>query len=355
MKKFIGRLLILLVILAVAVLAASGILGSRLNRRDSSAFSADLVGFENADFAAAGRGFAAVSEISCRLYGGGGEILCSASRSYPNVQIIGAESYAAVWSEGDPGLTILRPGEPADLSFPGGVTAADINDAGTTAVLAGENVYKGSVSVIREDGTALYRVYVGSGYPVDTGIAPDSRHVAILSLTATGSQLSIYVTDREDSIAEVPLEDVACFDLEYLRDGRILLVSSDRLLFLKGDGSLLGEYTFNGQYLRDYACGGEGFVVLLLGEYKAGSAGRILLLDTEGNLLCEKEITSETNGLSASGKRFALRFSDETLVFDSALTELGRLQSTAGVQAAVMRPDGAAIIISGGGAAIFEP
>ena len=90
MKKFIGKLLILLVILAVAVLAASGIVGSRLNRRDNSAFEADLNGLENADYAPAGNAFAAVSEVLCRLYGRGGETLCSVPRSYPQMQIAGA-------------------------------------------------------------------------------------------------------------------------------------------------------------------------------------------------------------------------------------------------------------------------
>ncbi len=355
MKKTVGRILILLVILAVVVLAASGVVGSRLNKRDNSGFRADLNGFENAAFAAAGNGFAAVSEVSCRLFGGGGETLCTASRSYPEPQIAGSEGYAAVWSEGESGLTILRDGLPTDLSYSGGVTAADINAEGVAAVLAGENGYKGSVSIVRADGTALYRVYIGSGYPVDTDISPDSRRVAILCLTSGGCSLSVYSTDREESLAEVSLADSAFFDLEYLSDGHILLVSADRLLFLRGDGSRLGEYTFDGRYLKDYACGGNGFVVLALGEYRTGSAGSLLCLDTDGKVLAEAETASEVNGISASDKEFAVCFSNETVIYDSALTELGRLQSTAGTQAAVMRSEGAAIIISGGGAAIFEP
>ncbi len=355
MKKFIGRFLILLVILAVAVLAASGVVGSRLNKRDNSAFEADLNGVENADYVPAGDGFAAVSEVLCRLYSSGGETLCSASRSYPQAQIAGAKGFAAIWSEGEPNLTILRNGDPTDLSFPGGVTAADINNEGVAAILAGENGYKGSVSVIRADGTALYRVYIGSGYPVDTDISPDSRRVAILCLAVGGSSVSIYGTDQEESIAEVLLPDCACFDLEYLSDGRILLVCADKFVFLKGDGTLLGEYAFQGQFLKNYSCAGNGFVTLLLGKYRTGSAGSLLLLDTDGKLLAEKEISAEVNELSAAEKRLAICFSDETVIYDSALEELGRLQSTAGIQAAVMRSDGAAIIISGGGAAIFEP
>ncbi len=352
--KVIGKLLIGLVILAVAVLAASGVIGSRLNKKDNSGFSADLLGYENASFAAAGSGFAAVSDISCRLYGRSGEILCTASRSYSRLQVAGAEGCAAVWSEGESGITLLRSSGAADLDFSGGVTAADINDAGTAVVLAGEIGYKGSVTVVDKENNAVYRVYIGSGYPLDADISPNSDRVAVLSLTAEGSTVSVYDTDSEQLRAEYSEEGRSCFDLEYLSDGRLLLISAQQATFLKDDGKKLGEVSFEGEFLKGYAAG-EGFVVLLLGSYKAGSAGQILITDTAGNLLRSLDTDSETEAVSAAGKYLAVRFSDETVIYDSELNVLGNLQDTAGIQAAVMRADGSAVIISGGAAAVYEP
>ena len=352
--RIIGKLLIGLVILAVAVLAASGVIGSRLNKKDNSGFSADLLGFENARFAAAGSGFAAVSDISCRLYGRSGEILCTASRSYSQMQIAGAEGCAAVWSEGGSSLTILRSTGAAYLNFSGGVTAADMNDGGTAVILAGEIGYKGSVTVVDKENNPVYRVYIGSGYPLDADISPDSRRVAILSLTAEGSTVSVYNTDSEKLHAEYLSEGRSCFDLEYLSDGRLMLISTDRASFLKDDGKLLGELSFDGEFLKGYTAG-EGYAVLLLGRYKAGSTGRILVVDTAGNLLHSMDTSAETQGVSASGKYLAVRYTDETVLYDTELNVLGSLQDTAGIQAAVMRSDGSAVIISGGKAAIFEP
>ena len=352
--KVIGKLLIGLVILTVTVLAASGVIGSKLNKKDNSGFSADLLGYENARFAAAGSGFAAVSDISCRLYGRNGEILCTASRSYPQLQAAGAEGCAAVWSEGGSGITLLRSTGAADLEFSGGVTAADINDAGTAVVLAGEIGYKGSVTVIDKENNAVYRVYIGSGYPVDADISPDSDRVAVLCLTAEGSAVSVYDTDREELHAEYSEVGKSCFDLEYLSDGRLLLISAQQATFLKDDGKLLGELSFEGEFLKGYAAG-DGFAVLLLGRYKAGSAGRVLLTDTAGNPLRYLDTEAETEGISAAGKYLAVRYSDETVVYDTELNVLGSLQDTAGIQAAVMRADGSAVIISGGKAAVFEP
>lgn len=352
--KALGRLAILLVVLAVAALAVAGVFGSRMNKKDSAGFRADLSGFESAAYARAGNGFAAVSGVSCRLYGANGDVLQTVSRSYSDVQIVGAEGCAAVWSEGGTGLTLLIGEQAKDLTFSGGVTGVDINDECTAAVLAGENGYKGSVSVYNGSGDGIYRVYVGSGYPVDAAVSPDSRSVAILSLTAEGSAVSVYRLDSEKAAAEYLEEGCSCFDLQYLSDGRLLLLSADRAVFLKDDGRLLGRWEFGGEYLKDYAAG-DGFVCLLLGRYHAGTGGRIVLLDTTGTVTAQQELSGDAEGVSAAGKNLALRFADRTAVYDLGLTELGSLESTSSVQAVMMRPNGGALIISGGKAAIFEP
>ncbi len=352
--KALGKLLIALVVLAVVVLAVAGVVGSNLNKRDTSGYSADLSGYESAAFRPAGNGFAAVSDVSCRLYGIGGEVLCTAARSYPDVQIATAEGYAAVWSEGGTSLTLLQADGPVDISVVGGVTAADVNGEGTLAVLAGEVGYKGSVSVVAPDGTALYRVYVGSGYPLDADVSPDSRSVAILTMTAEGSSVLIYGVNSEELAAEYREEGRSCFELEYLGDGRILLLASDGAVFLKNDGKRLGSLSFDGGYLKDYGWG-DGFAALLLGRYQAGSASCVVLTDTAGTPLKSLDIEGEVQGLHAAGKYLAVRCSDRTLVYDSELNELGCLESSVGVQAAMMRSTGSAVIISGGEAAVFEP
>jgi|GEM_PF-2132248 len=353
-RKTISRLLIALVVVAVVVLAVAGILGSRLSRSGASDFSADLEGFENGVYSAAGSGFAAATEVSCRLYSLWGTALSTVSRSYPDPMLASSDGYALVWSEGGTGITLLRAGGSTDLSFSGGVTAADVNDRGTAVILAGEVGYKGSVTAVDGTGAALYRVYLGTGYGVDTDISPDSRRLAILALNAEGSTVTLYALDSEDPLWETTLSGKTCFELEYLSDGRILVLCAESALFLGSDGRLLGEVSFDGEYLKAFDHG-EGFAVLALGPYRSGSAGRVLVLDSAGNTLGSLDSGGDIEGLDAAGKYFALRGSDEVRIFDSSLKLLGRLEGTAGIQAALMRPSGSAIIVSGGGAAVFEP
>lgn len=350
-----GKVLLTVVILLLIGAGVAGFLTSMLGReRDGAAYSADLEGYESAKFAPVGDGFAAMSEVAIRVFGDSGATAGTVSRNYPDGVLIGGKNAAAAWSSGGTEFSVLKAdGTGYDLSFSGGVTNADLNDEGYAVVLAGEKGYKGSVSVIRPDGEAIYRVYVGSGYPVDADLSPDSRELAILSLTAKGSRVSIYSLDREEPEHEWT-GDTVFFELEYLSGGRIFLLASDRAATLSGDGKSDRAYSFGGEFLKDYTVS-ENSVVLVLGKHQTGSSGRIVLLDQSCSAVAQRQTETEIRSLSAAGKRLAVRYSDAITVYDWELNALGSLESAAGADAAFIRSDGSAIIISGGGAAIFEP
>ena len=81
------------------------------------------------------------------------------------------------------------------LTFSGGVTGVDINDECTAAVLAGENGYKGSVSVYNGSGDGIYRVYVGSGYE-ESSSAVLGKPVGSDRRNEKSTMLSLYGADR---------------------------------------------------------------------------------------------------------------------------------------------------------------
>lgn len=350
-----GKWVITAVILLVILLGGAGLVISLLNRHSTVHFSADLEGYEGSVFAPLGNGFAALNEVSVRLYGSGGETLQSLPRSYPDGMLASSESAAAVWSEGGTSVSILYTnGKNRDLSYSGGITAVDLNDDGCAVILAGEKGYKGFVDVIRPDGTEAYRVFIASGYPLDAAISPDSKHIAILSLTADGTRLSVYSTAEETP--ELEWEDTELyFDLEYLPGGRIFLISATKAVFLTASGTVAGEYPFGGDYLRDYSADGTAGVVLALGQYQTGIAERIVSLNNDALETASLEYDSEIGAISTAGNHIAILGSDDVRLFDWALNERFSLGSAAGVQAVMMRTDGRAILISGGGAAIIEP
>ena len=350
-----GKWLSTAVILLVVLMGGAGLVISLLNRNSKTDFSADMEGYENSVFAPLGNGFAALNEVSVRIYGSHGETVQSLSRSYPNGMLATSEKAAAVWSEGGTAVTVLyTDGKSRDLNYSGGITAVDLNDDGCAVILAGEKGYKGFVDVIRPDGSEAYRVYIASGYPIDADISPDSKHIAILSLTADGTRLSVYSTSKETP--EFEWEDPGLyFDAEYLPGGRIFLISAEKAVFLTSTGTVAGKYQFNGDYLRDYSAAGTAGVVLVLGQYQNGTAERIVTMNNDAMETASLECNTEVSALSAAGSHIAVLGSDDLWLYDWELNERLSLGSAAGVQTVLMRADGRAILISGGGAAIIEP
>ena len=343
------------VIVLIVLLGGAGLLISLLNRQGDYDFSADLEGYEGSVFAPLGNGFAALNEVSVRSYGAHGETLKSLPRSYPSGMIASSKSAVAVWSEGGTALSILyTDGKSRDLNYPGGITAVDLNDDGYAIILAGEKGYKGFVDVIRPDGSEAYRVYAASGYPIDADISPDSKHIAVLSLTADGTRLSLYSTAEETP--ECEWEDTELyFDLEYLPGGRIFLISTEKAVFLTASGTVAGEYRFEDEYLRNYSTTGTAGVALVLGQYQTGASERIVTMNNDAVETASLECNAEVAALSAAGNHIAVLGSDDVRLYDWELHERLSLGSAAGVQAVMMRTDGRAILISGGGAAIIEP
>ena len=60
-------------------------------------------------------------------------------------------------------------------------------------------------------------------------------------------------------------------------------------------------------------------------------------------------------GLSACGRWVSVLYPDRVTIYDSELREKGSLEEATGVQAALVRGDGSAILVAGGDATIFEP
>ena len=63
----------------------------------------------------------------------------------------------------------------------------------------------------------------------------------------------------------------------------ILTVTDTCLAVGSTAGKLLGTYSYDGEYLREYDLGGEDFTVLLLNRYQSGSVGRLVTVDDEGD------------------------------------------------------------------------
>lgn len=356
-KGWLARTAGIVIVLVLIILAATGILESYLNRRNSFAAEDPFAFDAHSDnlYLRVGDGLLVASDVRLALFDGEGREKCSLSRNFPEVLCAVSGEFGLAYSQSGNTACVLGPeGMYRDLSLPGSILSADVSAEGSSVFVTEEQGFKGAVTVFEPQGEAVYRVYLGDGYPMDADVSQDGKHVSVLAMNGSGSRVSVYAMDKEEVAYQWDGEDVLYFELEYLKDGNLLLLSTEDAVFLSGKGGHLSSFSFEGEYLKDFAAG-DGFVTLVLGKYRTGSAARVVNLDESGNILGTLDVTAEVEGLSASQQRLCVRFSDRTVVYDKNLKLLGSLDSTAGSLASLMRSDGNALIVSGGGAAIFEP
>ena len=90
-------------------------------------------------------------------------------------------------------------------------------------------------------------------------------------------------------------------DLEY-EDGRLWVLGEDRVSAVSEDGSVTGSYSLGRNYLKGCSFGGNGFAVLLLSRYRAGSAGQAVVVGPDGTETASLTLPANVLDLDAAGR-----------------------------------------------------
>ena len=307
-------------------------------------------------FALIGRGMLVVSDLSYSVFDENGVLLAEKIHNYnaPLTELCG--NYAVLWSqEGSSATVISEKGEAMTLSLGGKLLGADVNESGWVLCISEENGSKGLVSAVNRKGEPVFRLHMGGSYPVDAALTQDNTRAAVLSLQSAGSHVGVYEFGAEEEQAGWTDSEDLFFEIEALSGGNLMVLSSRKAVFLDSRCRLIGEYSFDGDYLRDYVSTGDGFVALVLGQYKNGGASKLITLNSTGEKLAECELKEEVEEMNASGKYLSVRHSVQTVLYSSVLQEYARLEGTSDILSSLVRADGSAIIVSGGIAAVYQP
>ena len=82
----------------------------------------------------------------------------------------------------------------------------------------------------------------------------------------------------------VSLGNTVVLDLDY-EDGLLWVLGEDQRLRRAGGRTVAGTYTLGRNYLKGCSFGGDGFALLLLGRYQAGSAEQAVIVGPDGTEL----------------------------------------------------------------------
>lgn len=311
-------------------------------------------------FASVGDGCVVIlSDTALRLLGADGSELWSTNvqMSAPALRVGGGR--AAAYDVGGTALYVLDgDGVQLELTTDGPIISACLNGAGMLSVVSQVSGTKGHVDVYGTELRQLFGLDVRRRFLADACVTEDGKNLAAVTMGQDGgtfiSNVVIYDLTQSDPVADYAVEDGLVTAMGGHGDS-ILTVTDTGLTAGSAEGRILGSYSYQGAYLRDYDLGGEDFTVLLLNRYRSGSVGRLVTVDDTGTELAALELSEEVRDLSACGRYLSVLYDDRLVVYDRELQVYATLHGPQHVREVVTRADGSVLMVGQDTAELFLP
>lgn len=319
-------------------------------------------GGDQAAFAYLDDGVLLVSTSGVHYYSFSGETYAQQvlALEYPTLSSAGATGVA--YGVGGQELFVYRNAQEAfhlTLGEGDSVLSARVNEAGWLAVTAQQSGYKGSVTVYNSTfDKPVIQINLSSTFIMDAVLSPDCKTVAILTLGQSNgsyeSQVRFYRVDEKEPYATVSLGNMVPLDLDY-ESGALWVLGEDQVAIVSPTGKETVSYSLGRNYLKGCDLGGDGFAVLLLGRYRAGSANQVVTVGSDGQEIAVQDLTSSVLSFDASGRYFSLLTGDTLSIYTSDMTPYSSLEHTQNARYTALSPSGAAVLANAQQAWLYLP
>lgn len=266
-----------------------------------------------------------------------------------------------VYDAGGQSLFLFRNGqETFRLSLEGGgdLLSARVNDSGWLAVTAQQSGYKGVVTVYNASGGEVIQIRLSSTFVVDAVLSPDCRTVAVITMDQEAgvfqSKVLFYPVDKEEPSAQASLDGATVLDLDY-EAGRLWVLGEDCLMTVSDDGQNVSSYSFGRSYLKGCSLGGDGFALLLLGSYRAGSANQAVTVDESGQVIAQLPLSGQVLDFDGAGNYCSLLSGSVLTIYTPDFREYAALDSTQGARYTELSSNGSALLADSQQAWLYIP
>ena len=368
-KGVVSFLLVLLAVMGVMVLAAYrdgtgfDVLRRYLNygaaERSVEESVYDYDGGASMRFAAVENCLVALSENSLQILSPDGEEVWAAALSMKTPALESGGGLAVAYDVGGTVLHVVNAyGEVMTLEEDVPIIAASLNEAGWLAVTAEKQNYKGCVRVYDPGMELVFEFNSSRRFVMDACVTGEGKGLAAVTLGQTDgvfvNSIVLYNLTQTEPTASYDVPDGLVAALEGKGD-RIVTVTDTELTHAGTDGEILSDFSFAGEFLREFELDGDGFSVLHLGRYSSGSAGRLVSLDDDGKVLGQLDVNEEVLDISAAGRYLAVLYADRLVVYNASLQIYGSLAGFDQADRILMRPDGSVLLLGAETARLFLP
>ena len=305
-------------------------------------------------YATAGSGLAVATSSGLELMDAGGNISVSYLFKMETPAIAAGKDFAVFYDIGGTAIAVARfDGSVRELTAPGTIISATVSDGGYLVVTTDCTGYRALVTVYDPRLEPVYEWYSSSAWVISGVVSPDNRELAVLSYTASGSEVRFFALTSTEQQAAFSVSDTVLLDVHWMSQTQLCAYSTEQAVFFTSKGVWSNTYSFNGQYLIDCTFDGEGFAVFALSPYRAGSTANLVSLDPGGRALGTAEVLSEIVSLTASGTNVLVLCPDGVLLLSSSLAERGQLSGLTGFKYALLRSRDEALLVAANFADVY--
>lgn len=301
------------------------------------------------------------SAAGAHYYSFSGEQYAEEVLAMENPVLSASAKTGVVYDAGGQSLFLFRGTEEVfDLTLEGeaDLLSARVNDSGWLAVTAQQSGYKGAVTVYDSHGEKVIQVSLSSTFVVDAALSPDCKTVAVVTMDQSNgsfrSRVLLYPVNQKEPKATLELGSCAVLDLDY-ENGALWVLGEDRLLVAAPDTGALQTYSFGRSYLKGCSFGGDGFALLLLGRYRAGSATQALTILPDGTEEAALDLSGQVLSFDSAGNYCALLTGSELTIRTRDLTPYAVLADTQGARHTALSHNGSALLADAQQAWLYIP
>ena len=304
------------------------------------------------------------SDSGVRYYSFSGELYAEEVQSMENPILSASGAYGLAYDAGGESLFVFQGVEEIfQWTSEDGreLLSARVNDAGWLTVTTHGGGFRGSVTVYDSSyniENPRIQINLSTTFVVDAAVSPDGQRVAVVTMGQEGgsfqSQLRFYSMDQEEPVAVVSLGNTMVLELEYEND-LVWILGEEQVSAVQDDGTVAGIYTLGRNYLKGCSFGGDGYALLLMGRYQAGSAEQAVIVGEDGTELAVQTLTSDVLAFDAAGRYVALLTGDQLNLYTAEFAPYSSLERTQNARYLSLSDSGAVLLANSLQAWLYLP
>lgn len=241
-------------------------------------------------------------------------------------------------------------------SYP--ILDADLSEEGAICLSSSASGYKSVLSVYNQEQILIYRWLSSSTYFPLCAVSSDAKLLAAVAMGQEDgiyeSSLYFFRTNEEEVKNKISLGNELIYDIFFL-DDEIGVIGETGVRFFSTKGENLGEYEYQDKYLKDFDCGGEGFLTFATNMYRAGNRYSLVTVNERGRQMATRYIGSELLDVSACGRYIAALTPGKLTVYTPSLGIYCETTDVANATSVVMRKDGSVLMLGAGEGSLYIP